>query len=296
MRHALVLLLVAGCSRSGHQESKAATLQVPGDTALLVNVSLAKLRTSVVWPRIESAIAAQLPIEDVKTKCSFDPVQGIESISLAAPAELHPERVIVLARGIERSVADACAKTLSAAKNHPITVSDENKLVAYRESDGAMFAAWLDAKTVAVVPGDLGAPERLRLLVDKPAAPSAAFTEQANKLATGHTLAFAFAAPPETDVRAFVAQTGAPAEAGHGWLDLDSALRGELTLRFGSAQQASTVAGDITKRIADDPSLGSMLRGVKATAAGNDVVLTLALDKAQTEQLLALVASAAPAQ
>jgi hypothetical protein len=270
-------------------------MQVPGDTAFLATVSVAKLRASSVWPRLEPVITTRLPIESVKQKCSFDPLQAIESVSLAVPAEFHPERMIAYARGVERSAVDSCAKSLTAAENHLVTIKDENKLVAYRESDAVIYAAWLDQRTFAVTPGDLGAPERLQLLVDKPQQPSPAFVEQASKLATGHLVAFAFVAPPETDMRAFVAESGVEPIAGRGWLDLDTALRGELTLRFESAQQATSVAQDIAKRSAADTSpIGTLLRGVRATAGGNDVVITIQLDNAATEQVISFLTSGAP--
>ncbi|HEY5949840.1 MAG TPA: hypothetical protein VIV40_30300 [Kofleriaceae bacterium] len=296
MRIVSLLLVVAfGCSSSRRAERSADTPQVPGDTALLATVSIAKLRASTAWPRLETAILSRLPIDKVKTKCGFDPLQTIETISLAAPAEFHPERMIVYARGVERGAVDACAKTLTAAQNHLVTIKDENKLVAYRESDKAMFAAWLDPRTIAVTPGDLGARDRLQLLVDKPQPTSAAFTEQSSKMASGHTLAFAFVAPPETDMLAFVAETGVEPMAGHGWLDLDSALRGEIALRFESAGRAATVVQDITKRIAADTSpMGSVLRGVHATANGSDVVIAVQLDQAATDQLISLLMSGTP--
>jgi hypothetical protein len=295
MRNALLLLVAVGCSSSRPAEPKANALQVPADTALLATVSVAKLRTSIAWSRLETAVANRLPLDTVRSKCGFDPLQTIETISLSTPAEFHQERMIVYARGVERSVVDTCAKTLTAAQNHLVTIKDENKLVAYRESDQAMFAAWLDPRTVAVTPGDLGATERLQLLVDKPQPTAAAFSEQASKMASGHTLAFAFIAPAQTDMNAFVAESGVEPVAGRGWFDLDTALRGELTLRFESAQQATTVAQDIAKRIAADTSpMGSLLRGVSATATGSDVAISVQLDKAATEQLMALLMTNAP--
>ena len=287
MRSLCVLLIAVGCSNSKPAKQVETTLQVPGDTALFASVNVTKLRASSVWPRIESAITAHLPIATVRSLCSFDPLQKVETISLAVPAEFHPERMIAYASGVDRSVVDPCVKAVIASQNHTVTVKEENHLVAYREEDAALFAAWLDAKTVAVTPGDLSASERLQLLVDKRQPTDPLFTEQANKLATGHTLAFAFVAPPQTDMNAFMLQTGVEPLAGRGWLDLDSALRGEFTLRFESEARASTVAQDITKRATGDSSpVGQFLRGVRAKASGSDVVITLELDKATTDQAI----------
>lgn len=289
----VVLVLALGCSTSKPSQPASASLQVPTDTALYATASITKLRKSVVWPRLESMITERIPIEKVRTTCGFDPLKVTESIALSVPAEFYRERMVVYVRGAERSVVDPCVKSLMAAQNHPVTVTEENKLVAYREADTAMFAGWLDAKTVAVTPGDLSAPERLRLLIDKPQPPAAAFTEQASKLATGHTLAFAFMAPAQTDMNAFLSITGVEPEAGRGWLDLDSGLRAELTLQFSSAQQASTVASDIMKRAAagDASPIGTLLRGVRATANANDVVITVQLDQAGTEQVLTFLST-----
>ncbi|HEY5925944.1 MAG TPA: hypothetical protein VIV11_29855 [Kofleriaceae bacterium] len=279
----LVIGVVAaiGCSKA--REPGPIGEQVPGDTALLATLSIERLRASEHWPKLESALAAKLPLALVQRTCATDPVRAIQSITLALPADAPTDRALVLVRGVPRDIADSCVKSFAAAQQMMITISDEGGLAAYREGDEAMYAAWLDARTVAFAPGDLLAKERL-LALAKPAQRDPAFADALAQFRKDRTFAVAFAAPAQSQLASIIAQSGLEVQSGHGWIELGTTLRAELTGRFATVEAAAAAA----KQTFQGP-----LAKLKATHRDREVVFALELDAAETAQVVDQVLSLA---
>ncbi len=271
---AVLLALIAGCSKPRKDEPTAA--RVPADAALVATISVEKLRASTHWPRLEAALAQKLPLAEIKATCASDPVRSIQSITVAIPEDVAPERAIVIVSGVPREVADGCAKSFAATQNQMVTIGDEAGVSAYRQGEEAVFAAWLDATTVALAPGALTEKDRVaRLALGPPR--DAVLGEALGHLRGAHLIELAFSAPPQTSIAGFLAQSGMEPESGYGWIDLDPTLRAELVLRFATPERAASAS----KRVGAGP-----LAKVKATQRDREVTFAVQLDATETSQLL----------
>lgn len=274
-RIAVVFLIGSACSKA-REPAPQLTAQAPADTAFVVTLSPTKLRASSQWPKLEQALATKLPLTDLQKICPSDPVRSIESIVLAVPPDLDPARAIVLVRGVARDVADSCAKSFAASQQKMITVSDEAGLAAYRESDEALYAAWLDSRTVAVAPGEMTSKDRLQDL-GKTSQRDPVLVDALAQIRGDHVLAFAFHAPAQSELAGFLAQSGMEPESGYGWLDLDTTLHAQIVVRFATPERAASAA--------KQPFAG-LLTNVKTTVRDRDVTFTIDLDAAQTSQTI----------
>lgn len=282
MRRAVVVVVLAlGCSKA--REPSPGGLPIPGDTALVATLSLDKLRASTYWPKLEGALAARLPLAEVQESCAIDPVRSVQSLTVTTPVDFSPAETLLFVRGVSRDAADGCAKAFATSQNQVIAIEAEGPYAVYRQTDEAMYAVWLDAKTVVVAPGDLMAKERL----DKVRAPArypAAFADVLARLRTDRVIAFAFYAPPRTPMAHFIGVSGIDAESGYGWIELDTTLRAEVVTRFASEERAAAAA--------KQTFLGPLAK-LRSTVRDRDVVFTLELDAAETaqsvEQLVATV-------
>jgi hypothetical protein len=270
----MVFLVVIGCSKAREPEPKL-TLQVPADSALLVSLSFNKLRASTYWPKLEAALASKLPLADLQRVCPDDPVRSIQSLQLAVPADLAPERATMIVRGVSRQVADACASSFAQSQKQPITINNEGALVAYRQGDDAVFASWLDSRTVAIAPGDLTSKDRLSALGSSKADPMLA--DAVAQLRGDHLVTLAFHATEQSELAGFLAQSGMEPVSGYGWLDLEPALHAEIVARFTTPERAASAAKQ---------TFGGPLAKVKSTLKDRDVVFTFDLDATQTVQLI----------
>lgn len=277
----VVLALLAGCSKS--REPAPALAQVPAGTALVATLSLEKLRASSHWPRLEAALAAKVPVAEVEKSCGITPAKSIRSLTVTTPVDLEPRETLVFVRGVSRDAAASCAKSFAASQNQTLTVTDEGKLAVYQQGEDTMYAAWLDATTAVLAPGDLTAKDRLQKL-DAPAKHSAPFAEALAKLRTDRVIAFAFHAPQKTPMAHFLGVSGIHPESGHGWIDLDTTLRAEVVCRFATAEDAVAA----TKQTYVGP-----LAKLKSTQRDREVVFTLELDAAETAQVVDQLSAAA---
>lgn len=279
---AVVLVVAFGCSKA--REPSPGGLRVPGGTALVATISLEKLRASMYWPKLEGALAARLPLADLQKSCAIDPVRSIQSLTVTTPIDFSPAETLLFVRGVARDAAESCAKSFAASQNQTITVEEDGAFAVYRQDDEAMYATWLDAKTVVVAPGDLMAKERLAK-VREPARHPAAFADALGHLRTDRVIAFAFYAPPRTPMAHFIGVSGLDPESGYGWIDLDTALRAEVVTRFANAERAAAAA----KQTFVGP-----LAKLRSAVRDREVVFTLELDAEETAQVVEQLIATAP--
>jgi hypothetical protein len=278
-RFAVALIALVACSKTPAIDSIAA--QVPADTALVATVSLDRLRLSTFWPKLESALAAKLPLAGIRASCPSDPVRAIESIAIALPTVVAPDRALVFVRGVARDVAAACMTEFAKSEGQPILISDAGPLVQMSGDGDALYVRWLDSRTLVFAPGAMHAKEPL-LALGKPATREPAFATALGKLRRERVLSFAFRAPAQTELRSLIAESGVEPEWGYGWLDLDTVLRGELVLGFATAEAAAAAAN----RTFEGP-----LAKARTIARDREVTLILELDAVQTAQLIELALS-----
>jgi hypothetical protein len=278
-RFAVAVIALVACSKTPAIDPIAS--EVPADTALVATVSLDRLRLSTFWPKLEAALAAKLPLAAIRASCPSDPVRSIESIAIALPTVVAPDRALVFVRGVTRDVAAACMTELARNEGQPIQISEAGPLVQMSGDGDVLYARWLGARTLVFAPGAMHAKEPL-LAVGKPATRDPAFATALGKLRRDRVLSFAFRAPAQTELRSLIADSGVEPEWGYGWLDLDTVLRGEIVLGFATAEAAAAAA----KQTFEGP-----LARARTIARDREVTLTLELDAAQTSQLIELALS-----
>jgi hypothetical protein len=271
----VVIALGLACSKA--REPAPAAAQVPADSALVVTLSVAKLRASPQWPKLEAALAAKLPLAAIKQTCGADPVKSVDSVMLAIPDDLAPDRSVVVVRGVARDVAESCAKSFAATQNQMIEINDEAGLTGYRQGDEAVFVSWLDATAFAALPGALTSKDSLAKVGKLGAPRDPVLGDVLARLRGGHLIELAFSAPPQSGLAGFIAQSGMEPQSAYGWVDLDTTLRAEIVAVFATKERAAAAA----TKLPPGP-----LSKFKATVRDREVVFSVELDATETTQLI----------
>lgn len=233
---------------------------VPVDSELVLGLNLAQARDSKLFqelamPRIAKNARVQAMIEKVKTKCGFDPMTAVSSITLGMKAGGGNGEGVVVVHGLEKAKALPCVDLLkdeAAEQKAEITKDGDVVLIKGDRPEASAAVSFVDDKTAIVAFGPKGNKAGVLEVAQGKSTLSSSkeFVDMYRRVKTGDTVWL-------------LVNTGAEVVA-----DALSKLNIKSKALFGSVNVTDGVALDLRLRVDSDEQAADLAKGLESQAAG----------------------------
>jgi hypothetical protein len=175
---ALSALAIAGCKKDSIDKREvpaavtAGLAALPKDATMVFGVDLAKARGTEVWKKYAPQLMADLPPElaELKAACGFDPITQVDTAMFTVGADVEdPKGVAALIKGqFKEDQIAKCMTDMAAKEQHEVAIAKDGKVTVYtNKTEGKnLYAHWVAADTVVLVPGALDDPAAARALAE----------------------------------------------------------------------------------------------------------------------------------
>jgi len=296
----LAALAFAGAlalSSAAHADSKAwneLKAKLGPDAQLIAGVNVSAIKSSKLvqqlLPQVLSKMGSSDQIDQLTKVCKLEPLTSIDSFVIATDSSDKGIVTVSLA-GANRSSLEACAKKLSGAQT--ITIGKDGALTSYAVTGDTAWVAWLSNDTVVIPtePADKAALTKwigggfaksaIAKLVGTTKTSSAVWlsTTKSNDLDAGQRMVGAFG----------------NADLAAGKINVNA----HLTLQ--DAKAAADAVAKANKQLVDAkqnppmPALAPIIDGIKLSAAGSDMVVSVSLGEDQVMMLVGMAMATAGA-
>jgi hypothetical protein len=253
---------------------------LPLDADIVLGVDVAALRTSALWAEYQSGLTDLLgpQLASIQKTCGFDPIQTVESVTLAVSAKEGTNTVLVV-RGLDRDRTIACLKTNVIPDT---TVAMDRDVVSLTHGGGGRdVLAFADRSTLVLEGSKQPTPDglRARLQGGAPLRGSPAFLEMFGRLERGATVWVVINGNASLFDK--LAGTGMRPSAIYGTVHAAAGLGSKVHMRMPSPDQAKQLAATAQGQTQQAASMFSRL---DVTAEGDVVTIALemSLDNVRT--------------
>jgi hypothetical protein len=287
---ALGLLLASTAAHADSKAWAAAKKVIPANMEMVLGVNAATAHTSALYQTLlplalSKAGDAATELDGIKADCGIDVVSAIDSVVVGVDSQ-QKGTVVVAFRGTTRAKLEACAQKRAKAQQKTLAISSAGTLTSYSGMGGhEIYMRWLGPDVVATstTPDDKDA-------TIAATAGGVAGDPALHGLRTVNTSASLWAVSTKQS-------------------DLPGDVPGKMTGAFGSANLVSGaiaidlhVAVDSPKTATDavakaqselvpaqsQPAFGELLKTVKLSAAGNEILITAQVPEKALLDLLAM--------
>jgi hypothetical protein len=263
---------------------------LPLDSDIVLGIDVQALRASAVWkeylPRLSQAIGSSLA--DVQSRCGFDPVQAINSVTIGTRSKDTSDTVVVI-RGPDRDRTVACLLG-NIVPDTTVTVTPEDRgvLVLANKSGARNLVTFADRSTLVLQGARQATPGSLRALLRSgaPLRGSQGFGATFDRLEPGASVWLVVSG--KASIFDKIAGNGVHPLAMYGTLRVGDGLQGRLHVRLTTPDEATKLAGLVQGQIA---MAAAMVDRLTATAEGD--VTTVAVDMSM-DKVRALVSMLLP--
>jgi len=295
MKLALAILLVSTAAHSALADSRAWTAArklIPAGMETVAGVNAATAHNSQLYQTLLPSLLAKNPdaaaqLDGIKTDCGIDVIGSIDSIAVGLDSS-QKGTIVVAFRGTNRSKLEACAQKRAKAKQKTLAISSTGGLTKYSGlgEDGQLYMRWIGQDVVAIA--------------TSPDDKDASLAATAGGVAGDRALHGLSAVNTGASVWAVSSKQA----------DLPGDLGAKMTGMYGSANVASgTIAVDVhvavdsptsastaaTKAESElapmrgAPGVADLLKTVKVTAAGNEILVTAQVPETALMSALAML-------
>jgi hypothetical protein len=233
---------------------------VPVDSEMVLGLNLAQARDSklfqeLVMPQITKNAKLQALVEKIKTKCGFDPMTAVSSITLGMKAGGgNPEGVVVV-HGLEKAKALPCVdqmKDEAAEQKAEITRDGDVVLIKGDRPEESSAVTFVDDKTAVVAFGPKGNKAGVLEVAQGKSTLSSSkeFVDMYSRVKTGDTVWLLVNTSAEMVAEAL------------------SKLNIKSKALFGSVNVTDGVAIDLRLRVDSEEQAANLAKGMESQAAG----------------------------
>lgn len=263
---------------------------LPVDSEVVLGLNFSQLQKSALWKKfVEPQMMkgdAQQKLAEFKTKCGFDPMSAITSISmgLKGVGGDAPDGVMVV-HGPEKMKVLGCIDKMKAeAEKEGATITTDGDVVTIKAKDGADFAfTYVDGTTLLGVVGANANPAGVKAAAAGGSAlkTSPAFVDMYGKINTGDSLWLLMNGNSKAFDKA--AALGFKPKAVFGSINVTDGLTVDMRIRLESPDQASQIANMAKGQAAQ---LKPMVDKLDIGNDGADVKFAVGLSTQKLETLI----------
>ena len=285
----------AGAPTPGVPAGKTGDLELlPLDSEVVLAVDWAQFQGTTIWkdlalPALMKESDVVEVITEIKTRCGFDFVTGLERVAIGVKgidAEL-PDGVAVL-HGLDKAKTLACADKWQAdAVKEQVTYKNEGGVVTAIDPDGYGIGLVFIADTVALaVIGHGMSADRIKKAAagDSALAKSATFVDMYSKIDPKATVwGFVRGNAMQSEVADLI---GVRPKAVFGFIDFGNGLSGRIRARLESPAQATETASGLRGQI---DAIAQMVDKAAIRGDGSDVELEVTATPVKLKSLIAML-------
>jgi hypothetical protein len=299
----------AGCKKKGADQgqgggaagggSAAAPADVykvfPKDSELVIGMSFAALRSSALWKQFGDKWSKDMEgeIAEFKTKCNIDPTARLSNVVIGGNPQ--NQKMLVAVTGLSRGEVKSCLTKLAAENAQQYALKEEGNISETKVKGETMYIGWLNDSTMVLVPDKKDDKTLLseRLTGKDGLDGNAAFMGIIKGLNTSS--AVWFAAVPAAGSPLGAGMTMATGGAGpapksiFGTVSLQEGLKVDASIRYGKPEEAKQFQDQINAMLMmfkSQPEIGKYVQKLSLNAAGNDVVIKMALTQQELDELI----------
>jgi hypothetical protein len=301
VRHSIlavtVATLLAGCAAKQNGKGQtpsgdADPLDVlPASSAGIISVDVGRLVTSKAWQKLSPILFKSelgTVVNMAQEVCGIDLIHDVHMVVANIPTT-DDDDVIILVRGNfdEPKISTCVSKLAEKETGKPVAAKQDGKLTVYSTGEETIYVGWADAHTLVINP---------RAAEGDPSGLLAALSGQAAVKGNGEVMALlgkvdrsaaiwgAFANPSSGPMQL----TGDEApRAIWGHLNHTSDLSGLMSMQMQSDVKAKEIADQVNEQLGQAAAaMPALVAGFTISAKGDTVVVTLAYDPKQTDELI----------
>jgi hypothetical protein len=296
MKRTLVLGLLA-VSTAAHAESRAwnaAKKLIPAGMETVAGLNAASAHGSQLYQSLLPTLLAKAgdaatQLDGIKADCGIDVIGSIDSIAVGLDAS-QKGTIVVAFRGVTRGKLEACAQKRAKAKQKTLAITSAGALTKYSGvgDDAQLYMRWLGSDVVAIA--------------TSPDDKDATVAATAGGVTGDHALHGLGKVNTSASVWAVsTKQTDLPGDLGakmtgmYGSADVASGTIGvDLHVAVDSPKAASDAATKAESELAPlrgtSGGIADLLKSVKVTAAGSEIMVTAQVPEAALMTTLAMFA------
>jgi hypothetical protein len=263
---------------------------LPVDSEVVMGLNFAQLQQSQLWKQfVEPQLMkgdVQQKLGEFKSKCGFDPMSSIKSISIGMKGVGgdKPDGVVVV-HGADKAKSLACLDTMKAdAAKEGSEIKRDGDVVMVKAKDGEDVALMFvnDSTAVAVI-GSQANPDGVKKAAAGGSAlkTSAAFVDMYGKIKTSDSLWLLVNGNSKAFDKA--AAMGFKPKAVFGSINVTDGLTLDMRVRLDSADQAATMANTFRGQAA---AAAAMVDKLDITNDGADVKVSVLLSNQKLQNLI----------
>ncbi|HEU0034703.1 MAG TPA: hypothetical protein VFQ53_28960 [Kofleriaceae bacterium] len=263
---------------------------LPVDSEVVMGLNFAQLQSSALWKQFVEPLLMkgdfQQKLGEFKTKCGFDPMTAVKSVSIGVKGigASKPDGVIVVHGAEKQKVMDCFDKMQAEAKKNDATVTKDGDVVTIKTKDGDNVAfSYVTNDTALMVVGANATAQGVKAAAAGTSAlkTSAAFVEMYSKINTKDSLWMLM----NGNSKAFdkMAALGVKPKAVFGSVNVTDGLTVDFRMRLDSPDQATQIANMGKQQAAGAMQMFDKLDIVND---GSDVKVSVALSNAKLQALV----------
>ena len=263
---------------------------LPVDSEAVMGINFAQLQSSALWKKFvePQMMKGEFPqkLAEFKTKCGFDPMAAIQSLSIGMKGvgEEKPDGVIVV-RGPDKTKSLACFdKMKEEASKSGDEVTRDGDVVMVKSKDGdTVGITFINDNTAIAVVGPNATKDGVMKAAQGGSAlkSSPAFVEMYGKINTNASLWMLINGNAKVFDQA--AQMGVKPKAVFGSINVTDGLSLDMRMRLDSADQAAQMANAFKGQL---QAFVSMVDKLDITSDGADVKLVVSMSQQKLEGLV----------
>ena len=237
---------------NGASSAKNQDLQlIPVDSELVLGLNFAQGRNSSMFsdlalPRLAKNAKVQALLEKIKTKCGFDPLEAVSSITLGIRNLGQAFDGVVVIHGLEKAKALPCVDQLKdelAGQKVEVTKDGDVVLAKGDRPEETAAVTFVDDRTALLVVGPKGTKAGVLEVAQGKSTLSTSkeFTDMYSRVKTGDTLWLLLNGGAEP-VAELLSKLNVKSKAVFGSVNVTDGLAADLRMRVESDEQASNVA------------------------------------------------------
>lgn len=265
---------------------------IPVDSELVLGLNFSQLTQSALWkqfvePAILNSAETAKNMAEFKTKCGFDPLLVLKSVSLGLKNldSGKPEGVAVV-HGLEKGKLNACLDAMKdemTQKGTEVTRDGDVILVKNTKENKTVGMTFTNDTTLLVAIADQATADMVKKAASTQSTlkTSPPFLDMYSKVKTGDSLWGLM----NGNSKAFekMGQMGAKPTALFGSLNVTDGLSVDMRMRFAKADEATQVAAGLKQQIG---ALSKFADKAEANVDGSDVHVEIAMSNQKLQSLI----------
>ncbi|ACY18874.1 hypothetical protein [Haliangium ochraceum] len=264
---------------------------LPPDANLVVTLKPPQIASSKLYKDLVAPSMAKFggnPMDDMQTKCGFDPLTTVTSVTFGGNTE-SDDSMVVSVEGLTHDQFAKCAGAMAADGDDKVEVSKEGDLTKISANGDDQYAGWINDTTMVISPKGKTKEGMEEVMARKEGMGSnAKMMELVGQVDMGSSIWFAM---HNSNAGQPVGGVPVQAQAMYGALTLGQGMNVDMTMEQASAEEAKDMVAELTQQLEGLKAMpfGKFVGKAQLEAKDKNVNLDLALSEADMDEMVPML-------